>query len=60
MHRCHKVQLVNGTFGGEGNTMIAIIKTITNDSYVNSMDSASLSQGLVIKETYSGEKAILQ
>ena len=38
--------------------MIAIMKTITNDSYVDAMDSASLSQGSVSGETHSGERAI--
>ena len=38
--------------------MIAILKAITNDSYVNSQDSAWLSQGSVSEEAQLGKGAI--
>ena len=37
---------------------MTLLKAITNDSYVDSKDSASLSQGSVSEEAHSGGRAI--
>ena len=37
---------------------MAIMKAITNSSYVDLKDSVSLSQGSVSEEAYSGKRAI--
>ena len=55
VHCCRKVQLA---FRGEGNTMMNTLYSedydITSGSYVDWMDSTSLSYGSVNKEAYLG------
>ena len=47
-------------FEKEDNTMMAIVNTITDESYSDWIGSASLLQGSVNEEVYSGKKAIQQ